>query len=218
MTKTQLNFLLAASALAAILASWLRLDAVFTLLKPLTTILIILVPVLFSAKNTYWVVAATIIALGFCLLGDLFLLNEDFFVYGLSAFLVAHALFIIIFFQLSDRRIYPPVLFVMMVIGGGIYLMLFPKLGELAIPVAFYTGFIMAMCWRGVSLWLARRDKSGRYLCIAAILFVFSDFIIAVNKFIGPFDLSNAVILTSYWSAIAIIANVVPTTKPWSKQ
>lgn len=208
MQKTHLNYLIAVCAITAIAANVLHLKLAFVILKPLTTILIILLLFLYRADNASKVVTITAIALIACLVGDVFLLEEKYFVYGLSAFLLAHLLFIFVFLKLSRGRFYLLPLIILLIFGGISYSQLFPQLGELAIPVAVYTACILLMCWQGVSVYLSRPDQVGRGIAIAAVLFVFSDSIISVNKFLYPFELSTVVILLTYWASIAIIANL----------
>ena len=213
MKIVHLNYLVAATAIAAIFASLLHFDVTFIVLKPLTTILILIVAVKFQASNRSKIGALTIVALLACLAGDVFLLNDDNFVFGLAAFLVAQCLFAFIFYSLAGGRLFATPFLLLMLFGGGAYYMLLPKLDNLAIPVAVYISCILIMCWQGINIWLARRDRTGQALSIAAVLFVFSDSIIAVDKFLLPFDLSVLLILASYWLSIAMIANIAAATR-----
>ena len=68
--------------------SWL-----YYIFKPLTTVLVILLPVLAKRVDTIFR-SSIILALCFCLLGDILLLETDYFVFGLASFLIAHLLFL----------------------------------------------------------------------------------------------------------------------------
>lgn len=209
MRKTQLNYLIAISAIAAIVASQLNIENVFMVLKPLTTILIIFVVVKFTDANTHNLTTLSTIALIACLGGDVLLMKEQYFVYGLGSFLIAQCLFAFIFYKFSNGKFYFMPLLVLIAIGGFSYRTFLPMLGDLAIPVAIYNICILLMCWQGINAYLSRRDTVGLSLALAAVLFVFSDTMIAVNKFVQPFDLSSLLILSTYWLSIAIIANAV---------
>ena len=209
MTKTQLNYLISISAMAAIIASQLNIESVFMALKPLTTILIIFVVVKFTDANSHSLTILSTIALIACLGGDVLLMNEQYFVYGLASFLIAQLMFAFIFYKFSNGKLYFTPLLILIVIGAFSYRTFLPMLGDLAVPVAVYNICILLMCWQGINAYLSRRDTVGLALAIAAVLFVFSDTMIAVNKFVQPFDLSSVLILSTYWLSIAIIANAV---------
>jgi uncharacterized membrane protein YhhN len=207
MSKLQLNYLIAISACSAIVSQLLGHDFTFSILKPLTSVLVILLVVLYKQDKTS-ITNIVIIALIACLIGDVLLLDESLFAYGLSSFLLAHLLFTYLFYSLAKGRMSYTPLIALLFIAGSFYSILLPKLAELTAPVAVYQICISIMCWQGINLYLSRRDRVGRCLCIAGLLFVFSDTIIAVNKFLIPFELSGPVILLSYWLSIALIANV----------
>ena len=207
MSKVHLNYLIAICASAAIASQLMGQAVAFTILKPLTSILIVLLLVLYRQDNAL-TINLVVIALIACLGGDVLLLDESLFAYGLLSFLLAHLLFAYVFYSLAKGKMNYTPLIVFGIISSGFYLILLPKLGDLAIPVAVYQMCIGLMCWQGVNLALSRCDQVGRLLCIAALLFVLSDSMIAVNKFLVPFDLSGLFILSTYWLSIILIANV----------
>lgn len=209
MRKTQLNTLVFISAVSAIFALTMRFDSTFAVLKPLTTILVILIPVLFSVDKASGLLKLTVIALIACLVGDVFLLDDTYFVYGLSSFLLAQLLFAAIFCMLSKRQFFLIPLVGVLIFGFASFYLLQPVLAELTIPVAVYTTCICLMCWFSINVYLVRKDKVGRLIVAGALLFVFSDSMISVNKFLFPFELSGIVILTTYWLAIAMLANAL---------
>lgn len=213
--KLTLNILIIASGLAAIVASYGDEQRWYWALKPLTTILIIGLPVLFSqaispaARDSRKLI---IMALVFCLAGDIFLLNGDYFAFGLGAFLVAHLIFAVIFYKLSNNRIYPFPLIILLGISIAYFILLKPALEALAVPVAIYFTCIAIMCWQSFRLCLSRRDSWGYGVAIAATLFVVSDSIIAADKFLIPFDAASVLILGFYWISICLLANLFSGT------
>lgn len=218
MINTKLNYIAAALAVLAILSVSCGYSVAFIVLKPLTTIVIIAIAIigqqstgtrgklgLARSRHEYLIV----VALFACLIGDVMLLNDAYFVYGLASFLLAHLLFAYMFYDLAGRTIYYLPLVISLLLGSAFYYVLSPYLGELKIAVAVYSSCILVMCWQGISVFLARKDAPSRNLMWAALLFVFSDSVIAINKFVVAFDIADAMILSSYWLSIGLITNVI---------
>ncbi len=210
------SFILLCAAIAIFMdhqkSSW------FLVFKPLTTILVILVPLMSKTTDKVfqrWM----IIALGFCLLGDILLLKPDFFVYGLGAFLIAHLIFAKGFMEAQGFQKNPIVLVVLLLIGVGLYFWLYPDLGALKYPVAAYVLVILFMVWQAIGLYFKIKKTTFALIASGALFFMFSDSMIAVNKFKMAFKFSGVVILSTYWLAIVLIANSVHTLeKTQSKQ
>jgi uncharacterized membrane protein YhhN len=87
-------------------------------------------------------------------------------------------------------------------IGGTMFATLASaNLGPLLIPVACYALAISAMLWRA----LARLGQPGlnttstRLAAIGAALFVLSDSLIGINRFVAPFEAAPMEIMLSYW-------------------
>lgn len=204
-TKRLLNACIFLSAVISILFDYLG-SSWFLVMKPLTTVLVILVPVL--EKNMDKVLRRLlIIALCFCLLGDILLMKPDYFIYGLGAFLMAHLIFAKGFIGLQGFQRNPIVALALLIIGIGLYAWLYPDLSELKYPVAAYVLVILVMVWQAVGLYLNNKTTAFALIALGALFFMFSDSLIAVNKFKTPFELSGVVILSTYWLAITLIAN-----------
>lgn len=212
MKPSTLNILIAISAALAIFCQYTQQYRWFCVLKPLTTVLIIFGAWYFAdPKNkayTKWI----LMALVFCLIGDTFLLDESKFVFGLGAFLIGHLLFVRSFMEKGGFKANWTTLTPLAVIGTGMYSWFFPHLGELAIPVAVYISVIVIMAWQGVNTYFWKSDKAGMMIGVAVLLFMFSDAVIAINKFIVPFKLSGVVILSTYWLSVGLLGN---TTKEY---
>ena len=204
-TKRLLNVCIFLSAVIAILFDYLG-SSWFLAMKPLTTVLVILVPVL--EKNMDKVFRRLlIIALCFCLLGDILLMKPNYFIYGLGAFLIAHLVFTKGFIGLYGFQRNPIVAMALLIIGIGLYAWLYPDLSELKYAVAAYVLVILVMVWQAVGLYLNNKTTAFALIALGALFFMFSDSLIAVNKFKTPFELSGVVILSTYWLAITLIAN-----------
>ena len=136
------------------------------------------------------------------LAGDILLdWPADLFVFGLGAFLLAHLAYLRAY--LSDCK--QPAwlaLLLALTIGGTMFATLASaNLGPLLIPVACYALAISAMLWRA----LARLGQPGlnttstRMAAIGAALFVLSDSLIGINRFVAPFEAAPMAIMLSYW-------------------
>lgn len=125
----------------------------------------------------------------------------DLFVFGLGAFLLAHLAYLRAY--CSDCK-YPAwlALLLALVTGGTMFAILASAdLGPLLIPVACYALAISAMLWRA----LARLGQPGlpststRLAAVGAALFVLSDSLIGINRFVAPFEAAPLAIMLSYW-------------------
>jgi uncharacterized membrane protein YhhN len=143
----------------------------------------------------------------FCLIGDVFLLDTGNFAFGLASFLFAHILFTLAFISLDKLKRYLKPLGILFAIGLGYFLVLYPNLGDLALPVFLYFLFIVVMCWQGISLYIWKKDLAYKLIAIGVVLFLISDSILALNKFVMSFELSGFMVLTTYWLAVALLAN-----------
>ena len=178
----------------------------YALFKGGTTVLIVLIPLLYASRPFDRYTKLILIGLFFCLGGDLLLLDEAYFVFGLGSFLIAHLCFMLGF--LDKESSYHPIgiLLVLTMIGATYYCYLFNDLGPLKIPVLVYILVILLMAWRGFSLININHENRYKTIAIAVVLFMFSDAMIALNKFKFSFNLSSLLILWTYWTSIFLIA------------
>ncbi len=148
---------------------------------------------------------ALFMGMGFllCMSGDIFLdINREvYFVQGLASFLVGHIFFSLVFarkFHYSfPKAIKACLVFIYL---GILSFFIIPHLGSLLIPVTAYMFIIGIM---GISACFI--DVPSPYILIGASLFVFSDSIIAISKFVLPFNQSLYFIIFSYYSALFFI-------------
>ena len=183
----------------------------YALFKPLTTVLIISLP-FFTPQNEYSKFKLIMLfAFGFCLFGDILLLNPSYFVFGLIAFLLAHLLFIIGFMQHKGFRFDAVSFVTLFAVGGAIFLWLKPDLGEFMLPVLVYVLVITFMAWQGIGLYLRDKGKAYAWIALAVLLFMTSDTLLAINKFKEPFAYASLLILGTYWLSIGLLANATFT-------
>ncbi len=131
--------------------------------------------------------------------GDI-LLHVDgvaYFVHGLGSFLIAHLFYIGAFLrQPAFIRSRLPVLMAIVVYGVIMGVLLFPHLGDMLIPVAAYLLIILVM---GISAALGTANQT--LVIVGAVLFILSDSLIAVNRFLTPVPLSDFLIMITYYLA-----------------
>ncbi|OYT11627.1 MAG: lysoplasmalogenase [Bacteroidetes bacterium 4572_112] len=194
------------SALIAIVFRLKKNVKLFSVFKPLTTILIISIAVMTYMANPSNYSLIIILGLLASLIGDIFLISEKYFLQGLSSFLIAHIAFTYAFTLLFGFNFNIIALVALVIIGGSYYMFLFKKLDDFKIPVAVYILVIMIMNWQAVGLML--NDASSVYIMLAvgSLLFSFSDAVISYDKFIGKFKIAEILILSTYWLAIYIFA------------
>jgi uncharacterized membrane protein YhhN len=205
--------------LAVEAAAWASLSAIdllpgHLLAKPLAmTIAIIFVAtraysMSASGKNHSKSTALLLAALVFSLAGDVFLmLPGDYFIRGLAAFLVAHAFYIALFRQdapwFANRRALQGVL----AVGVGVYSVLWSHLPDagLQVAVAAYITVICLMTSQALGRASTLGDAAADRVALGACIFMASDALIAINKFLMPVPLASFWILVTYFAAQLLI-------------
>jgi uncharacterized membrane protein YhhN len=206
-TRRVINMLSFISACLAIYFDSVGDKNLFSLFKPLTTILILSLLFFAHGGELAKYKNLIIVALVCCLLGDVFLLKDSCFVLGLGSFLIGHLLFASAFIKLEGFHFHWVSLLIFLAIGGGISFWLRPDLGDFELPVTVYIIVIIFMAWQGSGLFLRQKRHAYLLIALAVLLFMFSDTMIVINKFKSPFSLSGLVILSTYWLSISLIAN-----------
>jgi uncharacterized membrane protein YhhN len=153
------------------------------------------------------------IALGllFGLAGDIFLLFDDYFIAGLVSFLIGHILYMMAFYldykvNKTIHRLYTK----NAVLGFAFFTVLFcgalwSSLGDMKIPVIIYALAISFMGITAFSRFGRVNVLSYKLIAMGAMLFVLSDAVLAVNKFMHSFPFSGIVIMATYMAAQYLI-------------
>ena len=142
------------------------------------------------------------IGLVFSLAGDILLdWPGDLFVFGLGAFLIGHLAYLRAY--VSDSRLPAlPALLLALIAGGAMFAILASSgLGELLSPVACYATAISLMLWRALSR-IGHPDLQPGSTWLAAVgaaLFVLSDSLIGIDRFVTSFDAAPYAIILTYW-------------------
>lgn len=156
------------------------------------------------------------LAMLFSFFGDVLLMfmdhGEIYFITGLSAFLFAQVLYIITYRLYRNkgsnvagwgiRMIYSFIVIAYTII---LWISLFPHLGEMLLPVTLYTLTIFGM----VIMAIFRQNRTSTlsfYLVLSgAVIFLLSDSIIAINKFMVSVFYERLLVISTYMIAQFLI-------------
>lgn len=126
------------------------------------------------------------------------------FIIGLITFLIGHICYIFAFRSIQAVQV--PKWSALLLISYGIIMVLWIagtlfKEGEmiLAVAVILYIFVILLMGWNAI-------QTGNKFAITGAILFIFSDSILAINRFIVEVPFSHALIMISYYGAQFLFA------------
>jgi uncharacterized membrane protein YhhN len=145
-------------------------------------------------------------ALGFGSLGDVLLdLHPALFPAGLAAFLAGHLLYAWLWTAHWDRPLRPSRaqrlrVTVVLAASLGLAAVLVPRAGALAAPVTLYIAAITGMAAAG-----ALAPFRSLKIFAGALLFVFSDAVLALDKFSGPVPGREWLVWPTYYAAQALL-------------
>jgi len=194
--------------IAGMLAIWFgyrQPEREFYLFKPLTMVLILLIPILGQSGFSIY----KILILGglfFSLLGDVFLmLPGDRFLEGLVAFLIGHLFYIAGFLIDQGTLIWWTVL-PLILLASLMSWYLKDDLGKMRIPTYAYVGVISVMVWLAWSRWYSAGQFEQFLAFCGAVLFMISDLILALNRFKVEIRSARALDLLTYYTGQWLIA------------
>ena len=164
------------------------------LIKPLPILIMAYLSVLYLKGSIKYLMTAAFL---FSAVGDVLLdVGRDrLFVPGLVSFLIAQIFYSVVFakeFKFRKERLLVAAAIIIYV--SVIYFL--SDLGKLQIPVLIYMIMITVM---GILASFSKRPVNG--VLAGALLFIVSDSLIAINKFIHPFPYSTIFIIITYYSA-----------------
>ena len=173
---------------------------------------------LIHAKNIdKKVIRLAVFAFVFSWFGDILLMfgERDFiyFIIGLVSFLIAQIFYIFLFLRtinLSGKKPFlkkkPYFLIAYIAFGLIIYIVLYNHLDEvLKVAVFVYMVALLSMSSMALNRFGNGHPISFSYIFIGSILFVLSDSMIAINKFLVPIPYEGIFIMTTYISAQYLI-------------
>lgn len=196
------NWLILAAALMALayMLTVVRVQGRRPLFKALPVALLALAAWLSPAGAARWWLIG---ALLWSAAGDIWLAVDGrrYFVHGLASFLVAHLLYAALFARALAWTT-PGALFtlLLLLLAGGIGRVLWPRLGNLRLPVAAYLGAIMLM-----GALAAFHAPFSALLASGGVLFAVSDGLIALDRFVRPVPARDWLVMGSYYLAQGLL-------------
>lgn len=146
--------------------------------------------------------------------GDIALLGKSnkSFLAGLGLFLLGHLAYVAAFASLMPSGTWfggaGPLAIAPYLAGGGVLWLLWPRLGEMRVPVIFYVVTIATMVVFAISAWRTQAlpDPERTRLVTGAVLFFVSDLAVARDKFVAATFANKAWGLPAYYGAQLFIA------------
>lgn len=178
-------------------------------------------PIIFLACLVFWFYfkkslntqAHFLFGMGFVFssFGDITLAStvSNSFVIGLGFFLIAHICYIAAFLRMNRVRFVARkgLLSGVLIFGGVMAFMVLPTTGEYQFPVTIYLLVITTMgCFS-----LVQRENFLPFF-MGALIFMVSDGIIAINKFVEPVPHASLWIMATYYIAQGLMARGILTT------
>jgi alkylglycerol monooxygenase len=210
--RSRMERLLILSAALTILSSVLDLLPLHFVCKPLT-MLIAMAWVYLRASRVRalerfdWLLMA---ALAASMAGDVFLmLPGGYFIPGLASFLLAHLFYIALFRQGIARFPNRPALLLTLAVGAAMYAWVWGGLTDpvLKVAVAAYVGVISLMVAQAIGRATVLRDDASKAVALGACVFMLSDSLIAINRFVQPLPLVSLWVLMTYYVAQVLMVH-----------
>ncbi|SDS15421.1 Uncharacterized membrane protein YhhN [Polaribacter sp. KT25b] len=184
-------------------------DKTAFLSKPFIITSLVIVYLVAVKKPNFWYVSA----LFFSFWGDVLLLFKDqFFVFGLASFLVAHILYIKIaagFIKKESVRklILASIPFVVFLIF--LFYLILDNLGEMKIPVIVYGTVISTFGVVSLLNYMQKKSTENLWLFLGTIIFILSDTLIALHKFYEAKEIYSVSIMVTYIVAQYLICKAI---------
>ena len=201
----------AALATAANACGW---SEVYLWAKPLALLVLIFAAWQGSAgiKGRSWLM----VALALSLAGDVLLMGQGMFVYGLVAFLLAHLSYIQLFRQdapwLHSRRAVAIAISAAAVVFVGLDQNGLPS--ELRVPVAAYVLVIATMAAQAWGRAKHLGTAASVWVAWGSVSFMLSDTLLAIDKFVSPLPYAGLWVLATYYLAQGLIVRGVSNQQP----
>lgn len=216
MKKIFLYLFLLVSA-GVLLADVWRADVVYLICKPAIMIMLGLHYIVTQQANRQTISRSLVLAIVFSCAGDTLLMlqhrNADFFMFGLAAFLVAHIFFILAYRQhrtddtASELQGLQKIRYAFPIIlsGTGLVVILYNRLGGMKFPVLVYAAVLTTMVVSALFRFGRTNSASFGMVFGGAILFMISDSLIAINKFLESLTMAGFWIMITYIAAQYLI-------------
>lgn len=204
------------NAIINLLAQIVKIEIIDYITKPLIMSSLLIFYLAGRKEKANTLTRLMIAAIFFSWCGDIILMlqgsYEKLFVFGLASFLIAHLFYIPAYgkavnqgdSEASQSFIRTRIAFLLFV-GIALIYILYPRLEEMLIPVSLYTIVIITMAVAAVRRKGRTIDKSFIMVYSGALLFIMSDSMIAINKFLNPLVQARLLIMATYIAAQFLI-------------
>lgn len=184
-------------------------DRIAFLSKPLIITSLVIVYLVAVKKSNFWYVSA----LFFSFWGDVLLLfKEQYFVFGLASFLVAHILYIKItagfIKKISFQKIVLACIPFLTFLITLLYLII-DNLGEMKIAVIVYGIVISTFGVVSFLNYLQAKSTENLWLFLGTLIFIISDTLIALDKFYEPKEIYAVSVMLTYIVAQYLICKAI---------
>jgi alkenylglycerophosphocholine/alkenylglycerophosphoethanolamine hydrolase len=141
--------------------------------------------------------------------GDLLLLSPERFRAGLASFFVGHVCYTLAF--LGGSAGFVPAgawLLPLGVAAGAVLRVLWRHAPRERLPIACYVAMITLMAWSAIGRGIAPAtpQPSGVLAALGAVLFMASDTILALDRFVARWRGAHAVVMLTYYGAQTLLA------------
>ncbi|XP_059809200.1 lysoplasmalogenase-like protein TMEM86A [Hypanus sabinus] len=142
-------------------------------------------------------------------LGDVFLTwgDQGFFNHGVLAFGIGHVFYIT---ALGLRPLRPGIALLLLLLGIGLYGAIYPCLDTGSLyALGGYSAVLTLMSWRALAQARCsgyQRSWGALSAAAGAVVFIFSDFVLAVDRFCLPLPHARFTIMSTYYLAQMLIA------------
>lgn len=142
--------------------------------------------------------------------GDLFLLFDNayssYFIFGLIGFLIAHICYIFAYQNAklpnTETALLPTqqirYLFILTLAGSAVIYVLYPHLDQLKLPVIIYAIVLVGMAIAALYRFGRTSSASFTLVFVGALLFMLSDSMLAINKFVDSFLNAGIWVMLTY--------------------
>lgn len=201
-----------------IFAKYISNPAIENIFKPLLMPTLMVLYLINTPKIKSHDAKYLIAALVFSMLGDIFLMPLlDNFILGLLSFLIGHIFYILLLLKLNNGNLIAGlkknklVTFIIFMSYLSLVILLTNSMinnssdFSLIIAVLIYASIISLMVFNSSSLYYNLNTINELIIFIGALFFMFSDSIIAINKFVSPIEFSGFYVMTTYCLAQFLI-------------
>lgn len=181
-----------------------------TIAKPMLLTLLAVVYLASVKKPIFWYV----LGMFFCFVGDVLLMfnGSNFFMFGLSAFLLAHVVYIKVSSSFLQKDLTVKMIsssFPFVFFFAILMYLIYPNLGEMLFPVVVYGITISTFGAVAFLNYRSKKSIENLWLFVGAFFFILSDSLIAVNKFYEPNEIYGVSIMVTYILAQFLICKAM---------